>query len=170
MKLSVNVVPFVASLETGFWIEILRAVKYLSLVRFPLRTMVASSGLAIGVHPKAFSNLSGILFILLRIRSLGIAVNQNRDGQAADAPSPSKAHVQTARAGVTSGARDFENVEQFGNRYLNRADSEKSPRLNPIDEHSSVTQRACQSIRNCWRQSENLVLCLRQPKNQRKDW
>lgn len=75
----------------------------------------------------------------------------NCDSRKADAPSPSKAHVQRQRCRVTSGAQDFENVEQFGHRYLNRADSEKSPRLNPLDKHSSVTQRACQSIRNYWR-------------------
>lgn len=74
------------------------------------------------------------------------------DSQLADAPSPSKAHVQTARAGVTSGAQDFENVEKFGHRYLNRADSENHPAKDSKTRHSSATQQACQSLRNCWRQ------------------
>lgn len=46
---------------------------------------------------------------------------------AGDAPSPSKAHVQSQRWRVTSGAQDFENVENFGHRYLNRVHSENHP-------------------------------------------
>lgn len=70
------------------------------------------------------------------------------------APSPSKAHVQTARAGVTSGAQDFENVEKFGHRYLNRADSENHPAKDSETEHSSATRQACPSLRSYGRQVE----------------
>lgn len=72
-----------------------------------------------------------------------------------DAPSPSKAHIQTARAGVTSGAQDFENVEQFGHRHLNRAESKNHPAKDSKARHSSATQQACRSIRNCRRQVES---------------
>lgn len=78
--------------------------------------------------------------------------DRNCDGQVTDAPSPSKARIQTSREGVTSGAQDFENTLQFGHRHLNRADSEKPPRLNPENKHSSTIDLACQSVRNCWRQ------------------
>jgi hypothetical protein len=70
------------------------------------------------------------------------------DGRVADAPSPSKAHVQTWRHGVTSGAQDFENVEKFGHRYLNRADSKNHPAKDSKTSHSRATRRASRSIRN----------------------
>ncbi len=69
-------------------------------------------------------------------------------------PSPSKAHVQTARAGDTSGAQVFENMETFGPRYLNRSDSENHPAKDSENRHSSTTRQACRSIRNCRRQVE----------------
>ena len=106
-------------------------------------------GLPLNFQVRASSNR--VLFTLPLDLLFGNCGESYCDGRVADAPSPSKAHVQTAKAGVTSGAQDFENVEQFGYRYLNRADSEKSPRLNPDSKHISATQRACRSIRNYWR-------------------
>lgn len=92
------------------------------------------------------------------------------DGRVVNIPSPSKAHVQTAKAGDTSGAQVFENVEQFGHRYLNRADSEKSPRLNPESKHISATQRACRSIRNYWRRVRSWCCDCAKLKNHTSGW
>lgn len=54
--------------------------------------------------------------------------------------------------GVTSGAQDFKNVEQFGYRHLNRADSENHPAQIPEDRHSSAIDLACRSLKHYWRQ------------------
>lgn len=95
-----------------------------------------------------FSRLNGLLFRRIPNPVFEYSGEPNRDYSArVDAPCPSKAHVQTARAGVTSGARDFENVEQFGNRYLNRADSENRPAKDSRPDITGTTQQACPSIR-----------------------
>lgn len=84
------------------------------------------------------------------------------------APSPSKAHVQTEKSGVTSGAQDFENVEQFGHRYLNRADSENHPAKDSETEHNSATRQACRSIRHCRRQVERRCCDCARTNNRRE--
>lgn len=56
-----------------------------------------------------------------------------------DAPSPSKAHVQSLNRRDTSGAQVFENVEKFGHRHLNRAEAKEITPLKAENKHISTS-------------------------------